>query len=148
MKRVPHVKISYSFKAKLSDLPKVGKSFDAFNIAWNEWDHDKIGYCEQFGMLLLNRANKVLGFSLIGEGSQTATVVDIKRIFQIALKAHAANVILIHNHPSGNLKPSYEDLQITHKIIRAGEYMDIKILDHIILSPDKVYISLADEGHI
>ena len=97
--------------------------------------------------MLLNRANKVLGFSKISSGGTSGTLVDVKIIFQIALKSNASSIILGHNHPSGNLKPSDADIRITRTIKEAGKMMEIPLVDHLILT-DENYYSFADEGMI
>lgn len=99
---------------------------------------------EAFYILLLNNANEILGISRIGEGSVTGVMVDMRIIFQIALKAHAVGIILAHNHPSGTLRPSQADIKLTERIKLAGELFDIKVLDHIILT-EHSYFSFADE---
>ena len=104
-------------------------------------------YREEFLVLCLNRANKVLGFSKIGQGGISGTVADPKVIFQVALKANASSIILAHNHPSGNCKPSTNDVELTKKIQSAGKFLDLTVLDHIILSSDS-YLSFADTGFI
>lgn len=104
-----------------------------------------ISYKEFFYIILLNRANNIIAVEKISEGGVSATVVDLKIIFHKALHALASGVIIVHNHPSGNIKPSTADVQLTKKIIEAGKILDINILDHIILTTDSYY-SFADEG--
>jgi len=100
-------------------------------------------------MLLLNRANKVLGITTISEGGLSGTVTDVRLIYQYAIKGNACGIIIAHNHPSGNSNPSESDLKITQKIKEAGNLLDIQLLDHIILTPEKeIFRSLADEGQI
>ena len=111
----------------------------------NSWDEGKIEYVEQFAILLLNRANEVLGVYKVSSGGITDTVADPKQIFTAALKANACSLVLSHNHPSGNLKPSKQDEELTRKIKEAGSYLDIKVLDHIIVTSE-TYYSFADEG--
>jgi DNA repair protein RadC len=100
---------------------------------------------ECFYALYLNRANKVLGYILVSIGGISGTTVDPRSIFQTALKANACSVILCHNHPSGNSDPSDADNNITRKIKEAGDILEIKLLDHIILLPEG-YTSMADDG--
>lgn len=100
---------------------------------------------EQFWILLLNQANKVIRKENISEGGITGTVADPKRIFKIAIDHSACYIILAHNHPSGNLQPSEKDIKLTRKIKQAGELLDIKVLDHIIAG-ENTYYSFADEG--
>lgn len=100
---------------------------------------------EVFGVLFLNRANKINHFEIVSEGGITGTVADPRVILRKALEQDAVNIILCHNHPSGSLKPSRADEQLTAKIKEAAGYLDIKVLDHIIVSEDGYY-SFADEG--
>lgn len=100
---------------------------------------------EEFWILLLNKANKVLEKTLISKGGLASTIADPKIIFKAALNHQAANVILAHNHPSGNLKPSNADISLTKKLIEGAKLLDLAILDHIIFT-DKGYFSFADEG--
>lgn len=102
---------------------------------------------EEFWIVLLNRANNVLSQHLISKGGQAGTIADPKIIFQAALENHAASVILCHNHPSGNLKPSQADLNLTRKLRDAGQLLDIAVLDHVIFT-NSSYFSFADEGMI
>lgn len=100
---------------------------------------------EVFAVLFLNKANKVNGYKIISRGGIDGTVADPRLILKEALNHNATSLILSHNHPSGNLKPSPQDVQLTHKIKVAASYFDIKVLDHIIVS-DEGYYSFADEG--
>lgn len=103
--------------------------------------------CELFGVVFLNRANKVNHFEIISEGGITGTVADPRIILKKALEEDAVSIILCHNHPSGSLKPSRADEELTVKIREAAKYFDIKVLDHIIVS-ESGYYSFADEGLI
>jgi DNA repair protein RadC len=100
---------------------------------------------EVFAVLFLNRANKINHFQIISEGGITGTVADPRVILKRALEEDAVSLILCHNHPSGSLKPSRADEQLTQKIKEAATYFDIKVLDHLIVSDDGYY-SFADEG--
>ena len=102
---------------------------------------------EIFGVVYLNRANKVNHFEIISSGGITGTVADPRIILKKALEENAVSIILCHNHPSGSLKPSRADEELTNKIREAAKYFDIKVLDHIIVS-DAGYYSFADEGLI
>jgi DNA repair protein RadC len=102
---------------------------------------------EVFAVLFLNRANKINHFEIMSEGGITATVADPRVILRRALEQDAVNIILCHNHPSGSLKPSRADDQLTIKIKKAAAYLDINVLDHIIVS-DEGYYSFADEGRL
>jgi DNA repair protein RadC len=102
---------------------------------------------EVFAVVFLNRANKINHFQIISEGGMTGTVADPRIILKKALEEDAVSIILCHNHPSGSLKPSRADEELTHKIKEAAKYFDIKVLDHLIVSEDGYY-SFADEGII
>jgi DNA repair protein RadC len=96
-------------------------------------------------VIFLNQANRVNHFEVVSQGGITGTVADPRLILKKALESHAVNVILCHNHPSGNLKPSKSDEELTYKIREAARFFDIKVIDHIIVSNDG-YFSFADEG--
>lgn len=100
---------------------------------------------EVFAVLFLNRSNKINHFQIISEGGITGTVADPRIILKKALEEDAVSIILCHNHPSGSLKPSKADEELTFKIKEAAKYFDIKVLDHLIVSDDGYY-SFADEG--
>lgn len=100
---------------------------------------------EVFAVLFLNRANKINHFEIVSTGGITGTVADPRMILKKALEEDAVSIILCHNHPSGSLKPSRADEELTQKIKEAAKYFDIKVLDHIIVSEDGYY-SFADEG--
>ena len=142
---ISEIKITYNPKLKSSELPKVASSQDAFDVILTQWDD--IQYRESFAIILLNRANKCLGFSFISKGGLSGTVADPKMIFQVALKANASSIILAHNHPSGNLQPSQNDINLTKTIVKAGKLLELQAIDHLIVSDD-AYFSFADEGII
>jgi DNA repair protein RadC len=98
-------------------------------------------------MITLNRANEVISVDKLSSGGTSGVIVDSKVVFTIALKLTGHSIILAHNHPSGNLKPSNEDIEVTRKLQKGGDILDIRVLDHIILS-DIGYLSMADEGYI
>jgi DNA repair protein RadC len=100
---------------------------------------------EEFWILFLNRANHIIGKNQVSSGGMTGTVVDPKMIFKAALDAKAVSIILCHNHPSGNVKPSQQDTDLTKKILAAGKLLEISVLDHVIVSQG-AYYSFADEG--
>jgi len=100
---------------------------------------------EEFWIIYLNNSNKVVSKSQLSKGGITGTLVDVRLVFKNAIEIGAVSIILIHNHPSGALKPSEADKQITRKLKLAGESLDIKILDHLIITETN-YFSFADEG--
>lgn len=143
MTNICEITISYNPKVKTSELPSLSCSQDAYKILESTWDN--INYFETFKVMLLNRSNKILGISTIGTGGISGVVADPKLIFQHALKANASSIIIAHNHPSGNLKPSEQDLALTRKLKEAARFLDMPLLDHLIIT-DSSYKSLADEG--
>lgn len=143
--RVSEVTIAYRPKFKASLRPQVTKAEHAYQIFINQWDEDTIKLLEEFKVMLLNRHKKVLGVASISVGGIEQTVVDPKVVFAIALKAKASQIILAHNHPSVNA--SSNDTQITRKLKQAGQLLDIKVCDHLIITKDGFY-SYADEGLI
>jgi len=140
------INITYHNKQKYSEMRKVTCSSDADEVLRSIWS-DQIEYREEFVILCLNRANKVLGYSKVSSGGTTGTIADPKIIFQIALKSNASSIILAHNHPSGNTLPSENDIRHTSKLKEAGALLEIQVLDHIILASDG-YRSLSDEGEL
>lgn len=132
-------------RRQLTDIrekPQVKSSQDAFNaIAPLIMDLAR----EEFWILLLNRANRILSRERISAGGISGTVVDARIIFSKALEGSACSLILFHNHPSGNLNPSQADINLTQKLKKAGETLDIAILDHLIIGESGFY-SFADEG--
>ena len=141
--KVGEVKLSY--KPKNISKYKVTSSEDAYKYLLSTYKKGTICYKEYFKVLFLNQANQVLGYTLISGGGITETTADVRLIFQAALLTNSVAMILAHNHPSGNLKPSPEDIRLTKQVREAAQIMRIKVLDHIILS-DTEYYSFADEG--
>ena len=123
-------------------FPQISTSIDVYELIASQF---KDLNHEEFWILLLNRANKVTSKHLISKGGQAGTIADPKIIFNIALENHAASIILAHNHPSGNLKPSHSDIELTKKLRSAGQFLDVPILDHLIIT-DHGFLSFADEG--
>lgn len=143
--QIAEIKISYSHKVKPSNQVSIKCSRDVYDYVAPLWPD--IDYKERFAMLMLSRSNKVLGLSWISQGGISGTIVDVRLIFQAALKANATSIILVHNHPSGQLEASDADLRITRKIKSGGDVLDITVLDHVIITSEK-FISLADEGQL
>jgi DNA repair protein RadC len=144
---VAEVNLTYSPNYKIADRPKIISSNDAYNLVLSQWNLDKINLLEEFKILLLNRANRVLGMVTLSQGGVSGTVVDPKLIFVAALKAAASYIILVHNHPSEELKPSNEDVKLTKKLVEGGKLLDILVVDHLIITKNRYY-SFCDEGLI
>ncbi|MEM7551933.1 MAG: DNA repair protein RadC [Bacteroidota bacterium] len=102
---------------------------------------------EEFWLINLNRANKVISKTPISSGGVTGTIVDPKMVFKTAINAGAVSIILVHNHPSDNLKPSNSDLAITKKLVEAGKFLELQVLDHLIFT-NEGYFSFADSGKL
>jgi len=142
---IAEVQITYSSKVKACDRFRVTGSKDAataFRSIWPSYEHIEFIY-----MLMLNRQNQVLGCHQISKGGMTGTVVDVRVVFQVALKSCATSIILGHNHPSGNLDPSDADKKITRQLSDAGKMLEIPVIDHLILTSDS-HLSMADEGYL
>lgn len=140
---VNEIKLSYSRKG--NSERKITSSKDAIDVFRQYFDSEEIDYRESFFTLYLNQANNVLGIQRISQCGITSTLVDVRIIMQAALLCNACAVIIAHNHPSGNLKPSNADRTITQNIKKASEFLNIQLLDHCILSSTE-YLSFADEG--
>ena len=146
MNKLCEITINYKPDFKVSELPTIISSKDAEKRFREVWS-DKLQHIEETYALLLNRANKAIGFSKISSGGIVGTVVDVKVVFQTALKSNATSIIICHNHPSSNLKPSEADIKLTKNLKEAGRIMDIALVDHLIITEESYY-SFADEGMI
>jgi DNA repair protein RadC len=144
--QVSEVEITYKNKVKASDRVKITNSIHAINVL-EPFYENYIDYKEVSFAIFLNKANHVLAVSKISEGGLCSTVIDQKILFQYALKVNAQSIIISHNHPSGNKTPSEADKKITNQMINAGLILEIKILDHLILT-NEGYTSFAEEGLI
>lgn len=139
--------LSLKYKSGETKKVKISSSADIneyLNLLFNS---DTIEYSEEFIAVFLNRANNTIGWSRISTGGVAGTVVDPKVVFSQALLCGASSIILAHNHPSGNLKPSQADIKLTKKLKQGGEYLDIQVLDHLIVTISGYY-SFADQGMI
>lgn len=142
---VAEIQLSYKSYVKPSERAVIKTSRDAYNVLLQTWDGNKLEFVEQFKVMLLNRANKVLGVLEVSTGSTTATIADPKIIFAAAIKANASGIIIAHNHPSGNLSPSQPDIDLTRKVKEGGKILEVQLLDHVIITTESYY-SFADEG--
>jgi DNA repair protein RadC len=142
---VAEVELVYKTRVKASQRPQIISASDACQVLKNVWEEGKMELVEQFKVLYLNRANRVLCVYHVSSGGISGTVADLRLIFTAALKVSAVSLILAHNHPSGSLKPFRPDEELTGKIKGAGQLLDIKLLDHLILTMEG-YFSIADEG--
>lgn len=139
--------ISYKTTGKFTDMPFLSGQIETDAYLRKIWDADQIEYREEFILLMLNRRNKLIGWVKISSGGMAGTVADPKIIFQHALLSGCSSIVLSHNHPSGNLKPSSADISLTNKIIQAGKVLDIAVLDHVIMTANGSF-SFLSEGLI
>ena len=142
--RVAEIQVSY--RPAISNKPVIMSALDAFVEMVEFFPSETIALQEKFVVMYLNRCNRVLGVYPLSTGGITGTMVDIRLILSVALKVAATGIILAHNHPSGNLQPSSADKMLTQKIKEACSFLDISVMDHIILNPKGEYASFADEG--
>lgn len=143
--RVAEVELVYKTKVKPSERPKINSVKDCYQLLRGLWNENTLEMQEEFKVLLLNRANKVIGVYEASAGGLTGTVAGPRLILAAAIKSLSVSIILSHNHPSGNLKPSRADEELTQKIKAAAAYHDIGVIDHIIITSEGYY-SFADEG--
>lgn len=137
--------ISVSYSNRATDKFKVHSSKESYEFFLKSWNINTIELQEEFKVILLNRSNTVLGIYAMSKGGVSATIVDAKLIFSVALKCNASSIIIAHNHPSENLKPSESDLKLTKRLKKAGEYLEVTVLDHLIITKND-YFSFADNG--
>jgi DNA repair protein RadC len=142
---ISEIEVTYTSKIKSSDRLKITCSEDAnqaLRTFWPSFEHVEYVY-----LLLLNRQNQLIGKYFLAKGGMAGTIVDIRVVFQVALKANASAIMIAHNHPSGNLLASEADRKITQQLKEAGNILEIPLLDHIILT-EEGYLSLADDGYL
>ena len=142
---IAEIKVSYNSvstpEVKITSVQK------AAEILLSTWDKDTLELQEEFKVMFLNRANLVLGIYPLSKGTTSGTLVDVKLIFGVALKSNASGIIITHNHPSGNLKPSDADIELTKKIKKCADFLDITLIDHIIVTKNGFY-SFSNEGKL
>lgn len=144
MKKQPLKEISLKFTKTEFERKKITNSKDAAEMIKKIYSCD-INIYESFFILLLNISSTTIGFAKISQGGVAGTVVDIKIIAKYAIDSLASGIILAHNHPSGNLRPSDDDLQLTKKVKEGLKLLDVSVMDHLILTEESHY-SFADEG--
>lgn len=141
--KVNEVQLIYRRRPEPQYPITISSSDMASDVLRTAWDQNRIDLLEEFKILLLDNKNSCLGISHISTGGMNLCPVDPKIVFTTALKAAAKQIILAHNHPSGNLNPSQEDIGLTRRLIEAGKLLDISVVDHIILTSEG-YHSFAD----
>lgn len=145
--QLPELRIKVERKDGDGQIYQVRSSNDAANYFRTIFNADTILWTEESAMICLNRANEIVGCFKVSSGGTASTIMDAKVIFTQALNACAHSIILAHNHPSGNTKPSDHDIELTKKLVKGADLLDMRVLDHIILT-DKSHLSMADEGYI
>lgn len=139
--------IEVVYKPAISDNPIISSSLDAYNVLVKFFPIETLCLQERFVAMYLNRSNRVIGVYPMSVGGITGTVVDIRLLLSVALKTAATGIIIGHNHPSKNLQPSNTDKQLTSKIKEGCSLLDIKLLDHLIITSSG-YLSFSEQGHM
>ncbi len=129
---IAEIQVSYSTNSRIRQ--QITTSYSAYEVLQSSWYSGRMELQEEFKVLLLNRANYVLGIYNLSKGGVSSTIVDLKLLFGVVLKANASNIVICHNHPSGKLAPSDADIEITNKIKDACKLLDVHFFDHIIIS--------------
>jgi len=141
------VKVTYRSKIKASQRPQLSTSKEVYELLMKVYDPDTIELKESFYVLLLNASNKLLGVHCLAIGGVTGVIADVKLILQVAILTNATGIIICHNHPSGNTESSVQDRKLTTTVKQACDIMNIRLLDHLIVTPESYY-SFTDEGLI
>ena len=142
------VDVIYRYKKSLKNRPTVKSADDAMTIFRNLFPEGTLGLQEQFAVLYLNRSNLVIGSAILFKGGVSNTTVDMRIVVGSAVKVLSSGVIVAHNHPSGNLTPSKDDIELTKRLKECLRLMNITLLDHLIITPDFSHRSLAEQGLI
>lgn len=140
--------IEYKLRAEKRDfsIEKIKKAEDAYNYA-KKFYFDDINIYESVFVILLNQASNTIGYAKISQGGISMSVVDVRIIAKYAIESLASGVILVHNHPSGNKTPSMIDNNLTSKVKQALEFLDIRLIDHIVITENSYY-SYQEEGRL
>jgi DNA repair protein RadC len=145
--KLPQIEVSVRIKNKGVEKHRIQCSNDIYQLSKLMFNQGTIEWTEEAIIMCMNRNNELIGFKCISSGGMAGTVIDPKVVFTIALQCSAHSVILMHNHPSGNLKTSQADDIVTNKLVEAGRMLEIQVLDHIIVTTESYY-SYADNGRI
>lgn len=138
---IPQLVLTVSLKKDiiLSELPQLKNVLDTVLICKELYNKDTFLWKEEMIMLCLNANRQVIGYHKVSVGGMTSSIVDVRTIFTVALQALAVAIIITHNHPSGNCKPSAQDIEVTEQIKKAGELLNIPLLDHLIITQDNFF---------
>ena len=144
---LPEINVSFDPGTDIRKRLKITSSEDAYQACKSIWNEDTIMLYEEFIALFLDRQGGVVGYRTMGVGTAGQTLVNIPLLFAIAIKSSVQGIILAHNHPSAKLSPSDMDKQLTERLVKAAKLLDLKILDHLIIT-SQGYFSFADESMI
>lgn len=144
---VSEIELVYRPALSPSKRPQIKDARESYQLLLTKWNRDTIELFEEFKIILLSSANRVLGICPISVGCVNGTMIDVRSIFGRALKANATRIILAHNHPSGNTEPSTNDRSTTETIVRAGILLNLPVADHLIITING-FFSFAEEGLI
>ncbi|HEV3413399.1 MAG TPA: JAB domain-containing protein [Puia sp.] len=136
---IPEIVLSYRNKTPVSQRIKVDSTLMAVSVFWKTWNKRTFDLFEEFKVMLLNNTLDLLGILPVAKGGIKAALVDPRLIYAAALKASATSIIMAHNHPSGQARPSAEDIVLTDKIRKGASTLEINLLDHLILTRDSFY---------
>ncbi|MCE7070918.1 JAB domain-containing protein [Dyadobacter sp. CY327] len=143
--QVAEIELIYKTNVQASQRPKITSSTDAYNVLIQSWNPNRLEFIEEFKILLLNNASRVLGIFEVSKGGISGASADVRIVFAAALKANATGIILAHNHPSGQLVPSDADKYVTENMRKAGELLNIRVLDHLIVTSEG-FCSFSDDN--
>ncbi|MFZ5553542.1 MAG: JAB domain-containing protein [Bacteroidota bacterium] len=141
---IPEIKLSYKRDTNIFS-ERIVSSKDAYEVFKKLFEEGTIDLQEYFVVIFLNRSNRVIGYHILSKGGISGTIADVRLIFAAALKFPSSHIMMAHNHPSGELRPSEPDISLTRKVKEAGKLLDIELLDHLIISSTGYY-SFTDEG--
>ena len=145
--QIAELNVSYQVTPDFEKLPVITTSAEAYDFMYGFFPSGTVALQEHFFVAYLNRANKVIGVYHTSVGGISSTVSDPRLILGTALKLAASNLLLAHNHPTANMKPSVADKELTRRLVEGSRLLDLSVLDHLIVGPTKGdYFSFADEG--
>ena len=137
--------IEISYKSIIANHTIISSSSQAYELIKQLWESEKINLQEQFAALFFNQSKKIIGWKVLSTGNMTKCIVDIKLLVSLALHCMCTHVMIVHNHPSGNLKASQCDEKITLTVKEALKLIDVQLIDHLIIV-ENGYFSFNDEG--
>jgi DNA repair protein RadC len=137
--------VVYKYHASMEGRPELKNPQQVVDVLKHVFDTQKMGLQEQLVVIYLNRQNRVIGTCNMFKGSHSSIVIDMRLILGAAIKIMASGIIVSHNHPSGNLKSSNEDRVFTKRLASAASLVDMKLIDHLIVTPDFKYASILED---